>query len=393
MAKTNGAEVLGAAGYATRGPVSAAAAVGCALINVGSDQLGFSSAPAALLSGAAFTGAVSTTSGVNAASYQVAGSIGLEQFANALHLGRGFGDGVIIGGGTSGLFFGGRTAAHVALKSDGVGGIKVRTGDDLANARLETGDLKVNGPTTLVGGVNASGHTLDMTGRQRIVRTTDGTQNYGQGAIRIQNQVADGNTRVMEIGVGDGGQGLSGIGWIHAHYQGQGSVGTLALQPRGGFVHCGQTVIAGAESLYVRDSMVLSDPTGTMGVKNARVRFSANGYGPQAWIAANFDRTFFYEGMALSVGVKAGADVAGAVAEERWRFCSDGEFRQITAAGATELQIFPGGIVKFGAYTFLTLPSAATFAGGTLRVSDRGNRLVTSDGTNWNWAGTLTAAS
>lgn len=44
MARSNAAEVIGADGYAVRGPVSAAAAVGCALIEIGANQLGWTDA-------------------------------------------------------------------------------------------------------------------------------------------------------------------------------------------------------------------------------------------------------------------------------------------------------------------------------------------------------------
>ncbi|MFC0407902.1 hypothetical protein [Roseomonas elaeocarpi] len=39
--------------------------------------------------------------------------------------------------------------------------------------------------------------------------------------------------------------------------------------------------------------------------------------------------------------------------------------------------------VMLRAYTFATLPDVAAFASHTLRISDRSNRLATSDGTNW----------
>jgi hypothetical protein len=48
MARSFGAEALGADGFAVRGPVSAAPAVGCALVELGSNQLGWTSAPVAL---------------------------------------------------------------------------------------------------------------------------------------------------------------------------------------------------------------------------------------------------------------------------------------------------------------------------------------------------------
>ena len=48
MARSFGAESLGADGFAVRGPVSAAPAVGCALVEAGSNQLGWSASPLAL---------------------------------------------------------------------------------------------------------------------------------------------------------------------------------------------------------------------------------------------------------------------------------------------------------------------------------------------------------
>lgn len=48
MARSFGAEALGADGFAVRGPVSAAPGVGCALVELGSNQLGWTSAPVAL---------------------------------------------------------------------------------------------------------------------------------------------------------------------------------------------------------------------------------------------------------------------------------------------------------------------------------------------------------
>lgn len=49
--------------------------------------------------------------------------------------------------------------------------------------------------------------------------------------------------------------------------------------------------------------------------------------------------------------------------------------------------------IGFLGYTFSALPSAATSLNRTVRVSDRNNRLATSDGTNWRWAGDGTVAS
>ena len=69
MAKSFGAESLGADGFAVRGPVSAAPAVGCALVELGSNQLGWSSAPVALASDLA--GRVSKSGDVMAANLQV----------------------------------------------------------------------------------------------------------------------------------------------------------------------------------------------------------------------------------------------------------------------------------------------------------------------------------
>jgi hypothetical protein len=57
--------------------------------------------------------------------------------------------------------------------------------------------------------------------------------------------------------------------------------------------------------------------------------------------------------------------------------------RNLTTSGTTVL----------GPYTFATVPSASSNTGATIRVTDRSHRLATSDGTNWNWAGTTTAIS
>ncbi len=61
----------------------------------------------------------------------------------------------------------------------------------------------------------------------------------------------------------------------------------------------------------------------------------------------------------------------------------------IAANGA----ISTSGSVTVGAYTFATVPSASANTGATIRISDRGHRLATSDGTNWKWAGTTTTIS
>jgi hypothetical protein len=51
------------------------------------------------------------------------------------------------------------------------------------------------------------------------------------------------------------------------------------------------------------------------------------------------------------------------------------------------------GPVRVGPFTFATVPSASANPGATIRITDRSQRLATSDGTNWNWAGTTTAIS
>ncbi len=51
------------------------------------------------------------------------------------------------------------------------------------------------------------------------------------------------------------------------------------------------------------------------------------------------------------------------------------------------------GTATFVGYTFATVPSASANAGATIRITDRSHRLATSDGTNWNWAGTTTPIS
>ncbi len=47
----------------------------------------------------------------------------------------------------------------------------------------------------------------------------------------------------------------------------------------------------------------------------------------------------------------------------------------------------------FAPSTFATVPSASARTGATIRITDRSHRLATSDGTNWNWAGTTTPIS
>lgn len=49
--------------------------------------------------------------------------------------------------------------------------------------------------------------------------------------------------------------------------------------------------------------------------------------------------------------------------------------------------------VAFLGYEFASVPSAATNSGRTIRITDRNNRLATSDGTNWRWAGDGTVIS
>ncbi len=51
--------------------------------------------------------------------------------------------------------------------------------------------------------------------------------------------------------------------------------------------------------------------------------------------------------------------------------------------------------ITFAPYTFATVPTAsnANFVGATIRITDRAHRLATSDGINWNWAGTTTPIS
>lgn len=44
-------------------------------------------------------------------------------------------------------------------------------------------------------------------------------------------------------------------------------------------------------------------------------------------------------------------------------------------------------------FTFATVPSASANAGATIRITDRGHRLATSNGTNWCWAGSTTIIS
>lgn len=44
-------------------------------------------------------------------------------------------------------------------------------------------------------------------------------------------------------------------------------------------------------------------------------------------------------------------------------------------------------------YTLATVPNVLTHLGATIRITDRNNRLATSDGLAWNWAGTTTAIS
>jgi hypothetical protein len=55
--------------------------------------------------------------------------------------------------------------------------------------------------------------------------------------------------------------------------------------------------------------------------------------------------------------------------------------------------ITASGPVRVGPYTFATVPSASANPGATIRITDRSQRLATSDGTAWNWAGTTTAIS
>jgi hypothetical protein len=63
------------------------------------------------------------------------------------------------------------------------------------------------------------------------------------------------------------------------------------------------------------------------------------------------------------------------------------------AGGITGTSLTVSGATTLGPFTFATVPSASSNAGGTIRITDRSHRLATSDGTNWNWAGTTTAIS
>ena len=51
-------------------------------------------------------------------------------------------------------------------------------------------------------------------------------------------------------------------------------------------------------------------------------------------------------------------------------------------ANKTEAELLPGGF-RLPGYTFATLPTPSSASGCTVRVTDRNNRLVTSDNTNW----------
>jgi len=51
-------------------------------------------------------------------------------------------------------------------------------------------------------------------------------------------------------------------------------------------------------------------------------------------------------------------------------------------ANKTEAELLPGGF-RLPGYTFATLPAPSSASGCTVRVTDRNNRLVTSDNTNW----------
>jgi hypothetical protein len=81
---------------------------------------------------------------------------------------------------------------------------------------------------------------------------------------------------------------------------------------------------------------------------------------------------------------------------------SDGRFSAMAMANSGAVTItktlsvtgaVSTGMLSVGVYTYATVPSASANTGATIRISDRSHRLATSDGTNWNWAGTTTAIS
>jgi hypothetical protein len=61
----------------------------------------------------------------------------------------------------------------------------------------------------------------------------------------------------------------------------------------------------------------------------------------------------------------------------------------LTASGA----LICNGVLRVGVFTFATVPDPVANVGATIRISDRSHRLATTDGTNWNWAGTTTPIS
>lgn len=61
----------------------------------------------------------------------------------------------------------------------------------------------------------------------------------------------------------------------------------------------------------------------------------------------------------------------------------------LAPAGTEKVRVAANGLVtnvgpvRMGVYTFATVPSASTFSGGMIRISDRAQRTAYSDGTNW----------
>lgn len=55
----------------------------------------------------------------------------------------------------------------------------------------------------------------------------------------------------------------------------------------------------------------------------------------------------------------------------------------LSLAGQGTGMVTLGSVMRLSVVTFATLPSAATYEGGVLRISDRGQRIAYSDGTNW----------
>jgi len=357
MAINQNAESIGSSGYAVRGPISAAVAVGCCLIEVGSNQLGWSASAVSLVGhthnvadvtdlATALTGLVSKagdtmTGALNGTSFIASSAIVGQNVLADYYL---------------------TTQANLSLRTSGV----VKFQNVAGNADVGF----TGGAGTLSGNIAIA--TAGVAGTAASPTLKLGAFATGlfenNASLFVTRQ---GTTQVAFDGTNVNLKSTVALGWASGSPDATSADISLVRNA------AGQLDVRANNGLRIRN---LANSAYAFLAANAGVSFSPYGIvrddGAKTVLEAYGGHQLALKNYSSTVATKVLCNNGFAVRNE-----ADNADAALTTGAATL-----SGPLYLAPITFATLPSASAQTGARYRITDRSQRECYSDGTNWRFA-------